>query len=282
MPFGLAGKLLRFHKQPNSEAEVPQLSAPRGKSSSPPRSVWDTGRITMQLFGHARRTQSMVEACALLLVRRAGKHERNWRTRAECRHSGAGTSFHIRRECRASLVGAIEERVGRREESVCKMVFWIGVERADQRADGFLVASEKNERVASTVQPGPPTRVPRADAIRFGEPLKGLFGLAEIQGRQADLLVGPWLAGIFHNDCFSCDNGVIESALRAPQRGIRLQGHEVTGLDRERTIEQLLRLAQPLVPPGFVVAVEEFEDERCAYTSQAIDAGRLDFERLLE
>src|SRR5262249_16201854 len=210
MPFGLAGKLLRFHKQLNSEAEVPQLSAPRGKSSSPPRSVWDTGRITMQLFGHASRTQSMVEACALLLVRRAGKHERNGRTRAECRHSGAGTSFQIRRECRASLVGAIEERVGRREESVRKMVFWIGVERADQRADGFLVASEKNERVAPTLHPRPPTTgpapgVPRAAGIRSGEPLKGFFGLAEIQGRQADLLVGPWLAGIFHNDRFGRD-----------------------------------------------------------------------------
>src|SRR5262249_35358946 len=177
----------------NSEAEVPQLSAPRGKSSSPPRSVWDTGRITMQLFGHARRTQSMVEACALLLVRRGGKHERNWRTRAECRHSGAGTSFQIRRECRASLVGPIQERAGCGEEGMCKMLFGIGVDGADHRADGSLVASEKNERVASPAQPGTPTRVPRADASRFGDPLKGLFGHAEIQDRQADLLVGPWL-----------------------------------------------------------------------------------------
>src|SRR5262245_40443147 len=127
------------------------------------------------------------------------------------------------------------------------MVFWIGVERADQRADGFLIAPEKNERVTSTVQPGPPARVARADAIRLGEPLEGLFRLAEIQGRQADLLVGPWLAGIFHNDCFGCDNSVIESALRAPQRGLRLQGHEVTGLDRERAIEQLLRPTHSLV-----------------------------------
>jgi hypothetical protein len=63
------------------------------------------------------------------------------------------------------------------------MVLWIGVERADQRADGFLVAPEKNERVASTIQPGPPPRIARADTIGLGEPLEGLVRIAEIQGR---------------------------------------------------------------------------------------------------
>src|SRR5262249_769239 len=58
------------------------------------------------------------------------------------------------------------------------MIFWIGVERADQRADGFLIAPEKNERVTSTVQPGPTARVARADAIRLGGRLEGLFRLA--------------------------------------------------------------------------------------------------------
>src|SRR5262249_28744566 len=72
----------------------------------------------MQLFRHARCAQSMIEAYAQLLVRQAGKHERNWRTRAECRHSRAGASFQIGGERGASLLGATQERVGRREESV--------------------------------------------------------------------------------------------------------------------------------------------------------------------
>src|SRR5262245_53768002 len=117
------------------------------------------------------------------------------------------------------------------------MVFWIGTARADQRADGFLVAPEKNQRVASTVQPGPLPRVARTDAIGLGEPFEGLFRLAEIQSRQADFLVGPRLAGIFHDDGFGRDNSVIESALGAPQRSVRLQSHKVTGLDREGAIE---------------------------------------------
>src|SRR5262249_44082502 len=111
----------------------------------------------------------MDEACARLLVRRAGEHERNRRTRAGGRYPRTGTSFQVGDERCAGLLGATEERVGRCEESVCKMVFWIGVERADERADGFLVAAEKNERVASTVQPGPPRRVARAAAVGCGE-----------------------------------------------------------------------------------------------------------------
>src|SRR5262245_66020219 len=56
----------------------------------------------------------------------------------------------------------------------------------------------------------------------------------------------------------------------------------MTGLDRERAIEQPLRPAQPLLRPGVVVAVEELENERCGDASEAIDARRLDLERLLE
>ena len=56
----------------------------------------------------------------------------------------------------------------------------------------------------------------------------------------------------------------------------------MTGLDRERAIEQPLRPAEPLVPPGFVIAVEEFENERRGHASQTIGAGRLNFDRLLE
>src|SRR5262249_53276427 len=149
-----------------------------------------------------------------------------------------------------------EEAVGRREKSVRRGVLGIGVERAGQRADGFLITPEKNESVASTVEPGPPSRVARADAIGLGEPFEGLLRLAEIQGRQADFLVGPRLAGMFHDYRFGDDNSVVESALRAPQRGIRLQGQEMTGLDRERAIEQPLRPAQPLLRPGVVIAVE--------------------------
>jgi hypothetical protein len=136
--------------------------------------------------------------------------------------------------------------------------------------------------MTSTVQPSPPRRIARTDAIRLREPIQGLFRLAKIQGRQADLFVGPRLAGIFHDDRFGCGNGVVESTLRTPQRGIRLQSHKVPGLDRERVIEQPLRLPKPLVALRFVVAVEEFEDERRGHPCEAVGAGRLNLERLLE
>src|SRR6266545_973674 len=152
----------------------------------------------------------------------------------------------------------------------------------DQRADCVLVTPEKNQCVASTVQPGPPPGVARADAIVLSEPIEGLFRLAEIQSRQADLLVGPRLARIFRDDRFGRDNAVVESPLRPPQRGVRLQGHEVTRVDRKHAIEQPLRPAQPVVSARFVVPVEEFENERRGDASQTIDAGRLDLERLLE
>src|SRR5262249_56847657 len=64
--------------------------------------------------------------------------------------------------------------------------------------------------------------------------------------------------------------------------GSGLKGDERTGLDGDRAIEQPLRPAQPLLRPGVVVAVEELENERCGDASEAIDARRLDLERLLE
>src|SRR5262245_24347105 len=128
----------------------------------------------MRLFRHARLAQSLVDACEQLPVRRAGERQRNRRKLAERRYSRSRTSFQVGGERRARLLGATEEAVGRREKSVRRGVLGIGVERAGQRADGFLIAPEKNESVASTVQPGPPSRVARADAIGLGEPFEGL------------------------------------------------------------------------------------------------------------
>src|SRR6516165_12006193 len=140
----------------------------------------------MRLFRHARLAQSLVDACTQLPVRRAGEREGNRRKRAERRYPRSRTSFQVGDERRPCLLGATEERVGRREKSVRRGVLGVGVERAGQRADGFLITPEKNESVASTVEPSPPPRVARADTISFGEPFEGLLRLPEIQGRQAD------------------------------------------------------------------------------------------------
>src|SRR5262245_8443219 len=133
----------------------------------------------MRLFRHAGLAQSLVHACTQLPVRRAGEREGNGRKRAECRYPRSRTSFQVGGERRLRLPGATEEAVGRREKSVRRGVLGIGVERAGQRADGFLITPEKNESVASTVEPGPPSRVARADAIGLGEPFEGLLRLAE-------------------------------------------------------------------------------------------------------
>src|SRR5262249_62349501 len=92
-------------------------------------------------------------------------------------------------------------------------VLRIGIERANQRTHGLLVAPEQNERVTATVEPGPPSRIARADAVGFGEPLESLLRLAEGQTRQADLLIRPRLAGVFHCHRFGPGHGLVESAL---------------------------------------------------------------------
>src|SRR5207248_373377 len=111
----------------------------------------------------------------------------------EGRYPRVGTSLKVRGGRRSSFVGATEQREGRCKERVRRQVFRIGVERTDQRADGLLIAPEKNESMPATVQPGPPPRIAWADSIGLSKPIEGLFCPAEIHGRQADFLVGPWL-----------------------------------------------------------------------------------------
>jgi hypothetical protein len=79
--------------------------------------------------------------------------------------------------------------------------------------------------VSPTIEPGPPPRVARTDPFGLSKPLERFLRLAEIQVGEADFLVGLRLARIFHDDRVGGDDGVVEPALCAAQRGLRLQGH---------------------------------------------------------
>src|SRR5262249_29740430 len=116
----------------------------------------------------------------------------------------------------------------------------------------------------------------------WADPREVWWGLAEVQAGYPNLFIGPRLAGVFRDDLSGHDNGTADPALRPPQRGIRLQRHQVTRIDRERMIEQPLGLAKPFLATGIVVAVEEFEDEGRGDAGQAVNASGFDLERLLE
>src|SRR4051812_33189541 len=103
----------------------------------------------------------------------------------------------------------------------------------------------------------------------LAEPVERLLRPPEVYVRQANLLVRPRLAGILHDDRLGYRNGVVELALRAPKRRLRLQGHEVRRFDRASLIEQPLCPAQPFVISRFVVTVQEFEYERGGDAGQA-------------
>ncbi len=122
--------------------------------------------------------ESLAEPLVLLAVVQARERERDRRMPAEGRYPLTRTPFQIGGERSASLLRSAEERVGCRQEGVRRDVFWIGIERIDQRADGVLVTPEKNERVASTVEPSPPPRVARAHTVSFREPIESLFRLS--------------------------------------------------------------------------------------------------------
>src|SRR5262249_59010371 len=99
-------------------------------------------------------------------------------------------------------------------------VLRIAIARANQRTHGLLVAPEQNERVTTTVEPGPPSRIARADAVGFGEPLESLLRLAQVQTRQAALLIRPPLAGIFPDDRFRPGQCIVETSPPPPQPGV--------------------------------------------------------------
>jgi hypothetical protein len=64
------------------------------------------------------------------------------------------------------------------------------VERADQRADGLLVAPEKNESVSSTIQPGPPPRVAQCGMTAAPETRRCRHPIGPEMIDQADLRQG--------------------------------------------------------------------------------------------
>ena len=93
----------------------------------------DSRRMEIRLFGHARLAQALADPFVLLPVLRARQCEGNRRKATECRYPRVGISLQVGGERGSRLVGAIQERVGRGQESVGCEVFWIGVEGAGQR-----------------------------------------------------------------------------------------------------------------------------------------------------
>ena len=149
-----------------------------------------------QLFGHASLAQTLPDTFVLLLVPEACQRERNRRTFSESRYPSGWTHLLVTGKHLSSFVATTDERVGRSEESVGVETSRIGLERARERSDGFLVTPEKNKRVTPAVQPGPPPGVTRSQSISLGEPTECLFRPAEVQGRQPNFLVRPRLARI--------------------------------------------------------------------------------------
>src|SRR5262249_52827696 len=128
-----------------------------------------------------------------------------------------------------------------------------------------LVAPQQDESMSLTVQPGPPRGVARAKPVSLRKPVDGSQWIAEIQRREADLLVGPRF----------------ELALRPAQSSACLQRDKVARLDGQRARKQFLGLGQPLLVPGSVITVEHFEYERRRDAGQSVDVLRLDLQRLL-
>src|SRR4051794_7680648 len=71
-----------------------------------------------QLFGHAGLAQALADPFVLLPVRRARQREGDRRKAAERGYPRVGTSLQVGGERGARLVGPIQERVGRGQESV--------------------------------------------------------------------------------------------------------------------------------------------------------------------
>src|SRR5262249_42190783 len=132
-----------------------------------------------------------------------------------------------------------------------------------------------------TVQPGPPGGVARAKPVSLCKPIEGSQWIAEIHRREADLLVGPWLTGIFADRRFCGGDALFELAARPTQSSARLQRRNVARLDCQRARKQFLGLKQPFLVPGSVITVEHFEYQRRRDAGQSVDVLRLDLHLLL-
>src|SRR5262249_41422914 len=157
----------------------------------------------------------------------------------------------------------------------------IRIEGCPQRSHCLLIAPQQDEGMPLTVQPGPPRGVARANPVGLCKPVEGRYWIAEIHRREADLLVGPWLSGIFADHRFCGSDALFELALRPAQRSARLQRGQVARLERKRAGKQFLGLSQPLLAPGSVITVEHFEYERSRDAGQSVDVLRLELQRLL-
>src|SRR3954470_18865234 len=142
----------------------------------------------VRLFGHARLAQALADPFVLLPILRARQCEGNRRKATEGGYPRLGAFLQVAGERGARVVGAIQERVGRGQESVGCEIFRIGVEGAGQRVNGLLVAPKQNESVTTTIQPGPSRGVAGADTSGLAEPVERPLRLPEIYVRQADFL----------------------------------------------------------------------------------------------
>src|SRR5262245_35423059 len=86
-----------------------------------------------------------------------------------------------------------------------------------QRSHRLLIASQEDESMSLTVQPGPARGVARAKPVSLCKPVEGRDWTAEIHRREADLLVGPRLTGIFGDHCF-CGSDAPSSNLPCARR----------------------------------------------------------------
>ena len=74
--------------------------------------------LGVRLFGHARLAQALIDPFVLLPVFRARQCEGNRRKATECRYPRVGISLQVGGERGSRLIGMIQKRVGRGQESV--------------------------------------------------------------------------------------------------------------------------------------------------------------------
>src|SRR5262249_897070 len=211
----------------------------------------------------------------LLPVFLSRKFQRHWREAAKAADRHVGIVLLILRERQKRFVGVTRKRVGRRQQRVCADSIRIRIEGCAQRSHRLLVAPQQDESMSLTVQPGPPRGVARAKPVSLRKPVEGSQWIAEIQRREADLLVGPRLTRILGDHCFCGSDALFELTLRPAQSSACLQRDKVARLDCQRAREQLLGLEQPLLVPGWVITVEHFEYERGRDAGQSVDVLRL-------
>src|SRR5262245_56129417 len=199
--------------------------------------------------GHSRLPQPFFKTFELLPVFLGRQFQRHWREAAKAADRDVGIVPLILRERQTRLVDLTRERVGRRQQRVGANRIRIRIEGCAQRSHRLLIALQQDESMSLTVQPGPPGGVARAKPVSLCKPVEGRYRTAEIHRREADLLVGPRLTGIFADYRFCGSDALVELALRPAQSSACLQRDKVVRLDSQRACKQFLGLSQPLLVP---------------------------------